>query len=678
MAEWTPSGLLARGWRSVRAAGPRRLLFTGALLLAAVLLARFSWHTPIIDDAERALYDFRSVVLAPTVEQDKRVLLIVYNDQTLINSRKRSPLDRGLLAKALRNLDRMGAKAIGIDILFDQPQDEDEDLIATLRAMKTPTMIAYAQQATNKLDIKWEQQRYLDELIARLKGSKVSPASIRLDDSYGVTRIWPKSEAELPPLLGRAMLSAAGDGRLTMPSYEGSIAFRRPVAVDRPVFTELQIDLFADPDLAAALAPQVTGRYVLIGGDIVDSDRVETPLSTFNDKQSVDKGGSQLVPPGIEIHATMIAQMLDAAKMRKPSAWFSWLEALTVIVAAALTGLLEMRSWKFIPLLLAQVALFGGLPFWLQSHHVDTFLFPAVGPLLGWIIAFVAMVSAARASGAVQRRFAHSALGKYLPKNIAQEIIDKPELLALHGEKKEIYVLFSDLENFTKMSHALEPETVARVLNAYLDALSEVVLAHGGVIDKFVGDAVVAFWGAPIALPDDGERAARAGYAIWQAGEDFRKNADPALPPIGRTRVGLHFGGAVVGNFGGKTRIQYTALGDSMNTASRLESANKELDTDCLASREFVERSALDWWRPMGRVILRGRSKPVDVFEAAPAFPDADRRALERAMELLGSDRDAAIALVAGVAERNPADIALKNLLRRSTELNEDGAYVLG
>jgi adenylate cyclase len=373
----------------------------------------------------------------------------------------------------------------------------------------------------------------------------------------------------------------------------------------------------------------------------------------------------------------MLSQMLDGARLPHPSSGFLWLQVVLVVLAAALTGLIEMRSWKFIPLLALQAVLFVGLPFWLQARGVDTFQFPAVGPVLGWIIAFAAIVAAARATGAVQRRFAHSALGKYLPRGIAQEIIDRPELLSLHGEKKEIFVLFSDLEGFTKLSHALEPEMVATLLNRYLDTLSEIVLEHGGVIDKFVGDAVVAFWGAPIGLPDDGERAALAGYAIWQAGEAFRRSAEDGLPPIGRTRVGLHFGDAVVGNFGGKTRIQYTALGDSMNTAARLEAANKELGTRVLASREFVERSSLDWWRPMGRVVLRGRRRPVDVFEAAPDFPDADRRALIEALDLLNNDKAAAIERLKELANRNPADIAVKNLLGRSSQLNEEGAYVL-
>jgi adenylate cyclase len=303
---------------------------------------------------------------------------------------------------------------------------------------------------------------------------------------------------------------------------------------------------------------------------------------------------------------------------------------------------------------------------------------PAAGLLLGWLLAFLAVSSAARASGAVERRFAQGALGKYLPADIAREIIDHPEKLSLSGTKENLYILFSDLEGFTQLSHQLAPEMVAILLNDYLDRLSQVVLDHGGVIDKYVGDAVVAFWGAPIARPGDAENAARCGYALWQAGEAFRRSAGPDLPRIGKTRVGLHYGEAVVGNFGGERRIQYTALGDAMNTAARLEGANKALGSSVMASREFAEASGLDWWRPMGRVVLRGRAKPVDIFEPAPDFPAADRDALAKAMALLESDREGAAAIVADVAARHGSDAALQNLLTRIRGSGEGSAYVLG
>ncbi|MFN7158217.1 MAG: adenylate/guanylate cyclase domain-containing protein, partial [Erythrobacter cryptus] len=126
---------------------------------------------------------------------------------------------------------------------------------------------------------------------------------------------------------------------------------------------------------------------------------------------------------------------------------------------------------------------FIGIPVALQLANVDTYGLPAAGWLLGWIIAYTAVNAAARAAGAVQRNFATSALGKYIPRDIAQAIIDRPELLSLGGEKRTIFVLFSDLEGFTKMSHAIPPEMVAKLLNRYLDLLSQVVLDHGGVID---------------------------------------------------------------------------------------------------------------------------------------------------------------------------------------------------
>ena len=661
------TGLFARGWRSVREAGSRRLALTALLLVAAVLLARFSWSVPVIDEAERSLYDLRSFTLAEQVEQDDRIALVVYTDQTLIAARKRSPLDRGLLAAALRNIDTMGAKAIGIDILFDQPQDEDDELIATLRAMETPVSVALAETETNEADITFEQQAYLEQFLARLEGSRAHPASIRLDNSFGVTRLWPSIEPGLPPVLGRAMLAAAGESAKTLPGYEGAIRYRRAADETRPVLTSLPIETFVDPAIAPALAPAIAGRYVLIGGDIVDYDRVETSLTAATGQ----------TPPGIHVHAEMIAQMLDGVHPPRPLSATLWLLAFLVVASAALTGLVELRSLRIYPLLAVQFALLVGVPFLVHAQGVDTYGWPAVGWLLGWVVAFAAVTSAARAAGAVQRRFAQGALGKYLPREMAQEIIDKPELLSLHGEKKEIFVLFSDLEGFTKMSHALEPEMVAKLLNRYLELLSQVVLDHGGVIDKFVGDAVVAFWGAPIARPDDGERAARAGYAIWQAGETFRNSVEPGLPPIGKTRVGLHWGEAVVGNFGGKSRIQYTALGDSMNTAARLESANKALDSGVMASREFAERAAIDWWRPMGRVVLRGRRRPVDLFEPAPDFPEADRALLEEAMALLKPDRAAAIAIIAELVRKHPDDLALVNLLDRSANLGDDLEFVL-
>ena len=676
MSEKRKSNFIIRGWRNVREAGTNRLALTGLVVLIALLLARYSWYLPVVGDAERALYDVRDFSLASQVEeQDDRILMVVYNDRTLMDLQKRSPLDRGVLSDALRNLDQMGAKAIGIDILFDQPQAEDAELIETLRSMQTPVSIAFVKTDTNADDITYEQQLYLEEFLGALEGGNSRAASVRLDNADGVTRNWPRIEEDEPLVLGRSMLEAAGEGDKILGGYEGAIRYRTPAFEETPIYTKVPIGTFAmadaPPELIKGLSGVVQGRYILVGGDLVDFDRVETSFTSLTGE----------TPPGLQVHATMIAQMLDGVSKGRPSEVVLWMLALLVVLMAILTGLLEWGSWRVYLLLGSQFIVILGVAFALQTRGVDTYGLPAFGWLVAWVVAFTAVTSAARASGAVQRNFAQGALGKYLPREMAREILENPNLLSLHGEKKHIYVLFSDLEGFTKMSHAVSPEMVAKLLNRYLELLSQVVLDHGGVIDKFVGDAVVAFWGAPIAKEDDATRAAKAGLAMWQAGEDFRVEVaamDPDLPKIGKTRVGLHYGEAVVGNFGGESRIQYTALGDSMNTAARLEAASKPLESSVMASREFAERSGLDWWRQMGRIVLRGRAQPVDLFEPVPDFPEDDRAELQRAMELIETDKPAALKIIESVAKRHPADTALQNLLRRSHDLNEGNAYVLG
>jgi adenylate cyclase len=663
--------MFRRAWRNILAAGPRRLLFTALALGLALIVARVAWQIPIIGEAEQAFYDFRAFYAASQkpVAQDPRILLVVYDDDTLIATRKRSPLDRAMLARALAEIDRMGARAIGVDILIDQPQDEDAQLIATLKAMKTPTFLAFAAEATNKANINYNQQQYLEQFLAQLKGSNVHPASVRMTtDNDGVRRAWDVPPANLPPPLASAMAKAAGESVTSFDRYNGAIRFRLAEDPERGVFQTLKIDLYADSTIAGALASQVAGRYILMGGDISDIDQIETPLTRF-ERDTI---------PGLEMHAHMLAQMLDHDQPRRWSGAALWAMAALVVVAAALTSMIETHWLRVLPFIGVQFALFVGLPFAVQAMGQDSYAMPAVGWIAGWVIAFSTAGSAARAVGAEQRRFAQSALGKYLPRDIAQQIIVRPELLALHGEKREIYALFSDLEGFTKLSHAIAPEMVATLLNRYLDMLSAVVLAHGGVIDKFVGDAVVAFWGAPIARPDDADNAARAAYAMWQAGEEFRHTVPDGVPPIGKTRVGLHFGEAIVGNFGGEGRIQYTALGDSMNTAARLESANKPLGGSVLASREAAERTSLDWWRPMGKVILRGRATPIEIFEPAPDFPAADRSRLEALLNLPQRQHKERLAGLEALVREHPGDTALAHLLVRETTCRNGEAYELG
>jgi len=660
--------------RLVRQIGWARTVLSMLIMALAVLLARGSWRVPLLIDAEHALFDARMVVAAPLVPQDDRIVMIPYTDETLINTGKRSPLDRTTLAKALKRLDTMGARAIGIDILIDQPQADDQVLIDALRGMQTQTYLAHASAEAASDKILYRQQEFLESFQKAIATPHVHPTSIVIQtDSDNVMRRWAAIIPGSPPRMPNALYPQARD----FVHYEGSIAYRRPAMKDQPVFAAIPIDTFANDDLFAVpeaaelFAQQVRGKFVLIGGNIEDIDIFQTPLSRVAVKTESRSTW------GMELFAHMVAQMLDNRLLRPLASWQLWGMALLVVVAGGATAGTSRRPLFSSVLIAGQLVILGSLPFVLARHNVETYGLPAFGWLIGWFLAFVIVSAAARALSSEQRRFAQGALGKYLPRDIAAEIMKDPDALQLHGEKREIFVVFSDLEGFTKLSHAIEPEMVAFLLNRYLDMLSEVVLSHGGTIDKFVGDAVVAFWGAPISRPDDGQRCVQAAIAMNRAGEEFRQNVPDGVPPIGMTRVGVHFGEAIVGNFGGEGRIQYTALGDSMNTAARLESANKQTGTGVLISGAAASRSGLDFFRPLGLVVLRGRASAIDIHEPVPDMPADERKAFSELAQRAISGDSAAIAEVSALAERNTSDTALAKFAFRLAHQEVGGHYVL-
>ena len=651
-----------------------RLAATAFIIFWAILFARFSWEAPIgvgpdghwhfppraaqprqtipiATDAERALFDLRQAFgeRRQKVDQDPRIILIPYTQDTLRATAKRSPLDRAILARALANIDAMGAKAIGIDILIDQPQPEDPQILAALKAMKTPVWLAYANRRYAPDEIEQWQQQFMDSWSRQLAGSQVRQTSVRFEaDNDNVLRRWPALPAGLPPFMPLALSGVPPSFH-----YQGSIDFRVPANHERPVFAKLPIDLFADPVTAPMMADQVRGRTVLIGGDLPDRDQFEIP-STRVDGPTMS---------GLEVHASMLAQLLDRRLPSPVGSVSLWVLAVLVVLCGAFTAMLDVRPWVVALAVLGQLIFFVGAPFIFEWSGIDTYGLPAFGWLGGWTLAYAATGAAVRAVGSEQRRYAQSALGKYLPRDIAAQILRDPAKLSLTGEKRALYTLFTDIEGFTVLSHRLPPDKVATILNAYLDGMCDIVLDQGGTIDKFVGDAVVAFWGAPIARDDDADRAVSALLAMNAFTQQFSARQSEDGAHLGRTRVGLHYGEAVVGNFGGEGRLSYTALGDAMNCAARLEGANKYLKTVALISDEAKSRTTLDIFRPMGRIILSGRATPIVVWEPAPdmdprlrarlgqlwdAYESGDRAALDEIEQIcLTCDKDAALSAFA-------------------------------
>ncbi|MGB5483365.1 CHASE2 domain-containing protein [Parasphingorhabdus sp.] len=653
-------------------AGAVRIAASLLLLSIIFLITLVSWSAPVFRDAEAILYDLRASLMMETIDQDDRIVILTYDEKTVFKSKQYSPLDWNILTRTLDDLQNMKPRAVALDFIYDQSTDADEQLLQAITELEIPVKIALisaagtSESAWHDPEVSQKAARIERQFHDRATTGNAESVDVSLQLDVGrVVRAWPAAN----PLGYRPLSHALADPPQEYDRAGYSITYRRPVyAQDNSVFLKISLDEFQNEFSKQQLKSIIAGKYVLIGLDVPGSDVFRTPISIITRGRMM---------AGVNVHANMLAQILDDNWLVLIPAWLVALLSLFIIAIASLTAFSEMPNSRLVPSLFIQLLLLIALPFLFQWMNYDTLNIPAFGWVACWILSYMVANSLAKSIGLDKRRFAQGALGKYLPDEVAKQILADPEKLKLKGEKREIFALFSDLQGFTKLSHAIPPETVAVLLNDYLQRLSEVVLEHGGTIDKFVGDAVVAFWGAPIARPGDAERAVDCAIAMWDCGEKFRKEAPGDVPPIGITRIGLHFGEAIVGNFGGDDRIQYTALGDAMNTAARLESANKQTGTGILISGDVLgQLQESRPFRQLGRVSLSGRSTPIAILQPVD---EADREIAEQSNRIYAefdSGKAGALDRLLALKDSRPGDLAIAKFCDRLKSIDPGGSYV--
>jgi adenylate cyclase len=219
----------------------------------------------------------------------------------------------------------------------------------------------------------------------------------------------------------------------------------------------------------------------------------------------------------------------------------------------------------------------------------------------------------------VEAEQARTQLSRYFSPNLAERLASDPTTVDLGGQRREITSLFSDIAGFTSLVETIEPAAIAPLLNDYLGDMTEIVFDHGGTVVKIIGDAMHVLFGAPVEQPDHAARAVRCALELDSKGQAFRARWAERGVALGETRLGLDSGPAIVGNFGGGRFFDYTAYGDTVNTAARLEAANKELGTRICVGHGVAEGVADFTGRPVGDLLLRGRSEPLRAFEPLPA-----------------------------------------------------------
>jgi adenylate cyclase len=398
------------------------------------------------------------------------------------------------------------------------------------------------------------------------------------------------------------------------------------------------------PEARAALAGKIVVWGVNVGGD---GDVVSSPVDPVYD--------------GPELQATILDNLLHGGERVRasPALNLAW-----TVGVAALVGLLTLAPHgRRLPHLLAFLALAAAVAVGFLVFRGGTALDLFV-PLVAGALTWGAGTAFTLLTEGRYNKWLESTFSRYLAPSVIDALKRDPQLLQLGGTKRELTVLFSDIAGFTTISEEIGATQVSQLLNHYLTPHCDAVFAHDGVVDKFIGDAVVAFYGDPIPQHDHALRGCRTALDV--------QAALPALEPVWRrmgltkfeVRVGLNSGVASVGNMGSQQRFNYTALGDTVNLASRLEGANKAFGTRILMG-EGTRSGAGDavLAKPLGRLVVVGKEEPVGVYELVAlrerATPEQVRHvaAFERAVAAAqAGDLAAARAALAEAAALVPGD----------------------
>lgn len=391
---------------------------------------------------------------------------------------------------------------------------------------------------------------------------------------------------------------------------------------------------------SARLAP---GSIVLIGGSAPE-------LGGLRAIQS------DALIPTVTIQARAVAQLLAGIIPLQPAFADAILAILTLIVCSLAIWAARVVG-PVLGILILGACLTALIGASMAAFVVFNWLLAPLMPAVAAIAAFVGgsvttYVEARRREARIRHRFE-----QHLAPQVVSMIVANPGLIKLRGEKREITALFTDVEDFTSMTERAEPEKLIQALDEYFEGLAGIVVRHGGMVDKIVGDAVHAMFNAPLDQPDHVMQAFMAAreIAFWSA--EFRARALPGEIGFGRTRIGLETGIAIVGDVGIRSKLDYTAHGIVVNSAARLEAANKLFGSTICLGPVIASRVPGDALRPLGEIQLRGFSSVVRVFEPWPdAAPDDWRRRYIDAIARVKTDPESATVLFKALADELPGD----------------------
>jgi adenylate cyclase len=676
-------GSMKRRFRSFFSIRPSSI----TIVLTLFVLVLFLMGVPILDILELKMYDLRFLSRGPVKGSSEVVLAVI--DEKSLEVEGRWPWPRSKLARLIENLSEEGAKVIGLDIGFFEPDENtnlkfidqfdqrlqtlkvadtqlqdfltesragaDNDLIFSRAIKKSRASVIlgyFFHMSQAGLDYQLDQKQ-MDVQLQRITNSKyplvVFQDKTLMDDPF-VSAYSPVGNLEI--LSG----AAAGSGYFNMfPDPDGVVRWMPLIIKCRgEIFSPLPIQAlwhYLDrPQLMVRVATygvegiKVGSRFIPTDENgqmlvnylgpartfrhypISDILARKTPPGSFKDKIVLvgatavgiyDLRNTPFSPvfPGVEIHANVISNILRGEFINKPK-WTRIYDGITILFLGSLIGFVVPRlspvKGMLFALMLFTLHILSS--YWLFSHQ--RIWASMVYPLLAGVLVYTCMTVYHYMTEERERKKIRGAFSYYVSSSVVNEMLKNPEKLKLGGDKRDLSVLFSDIRGFTTISEGLAPEELVHLLNEYLTVMTNVVFKYDGTLDKYMGDAVMAIYGAPLDQPDHPHRACRSALdmieELKRLNEKWIREGKRPLD-IG---IGINTGMMMVGNMGSEQRFDYTVMGDAVNLGSRLEGANKNYKTNILIS-EFTQERVKDAFvcMELDSVQVKGKLKPVRIFQ---------------------------------------------------------------
>jgi adenylate cyclase len=636
-------------------------LFTAAMIIA---LTQVPWfRLGVIQRLELSTIDYRFQHrgTVDSVHQTPHVVIVEISEDSRRSLPERFPWPRSYYAHLLRNLKAAGATAVGIDLLFsgaDSYSPANDTELANAIHETGIAVLAGKREADNDAYVTSSANEDFGNIFYPVNQS-IGLVNIR-NDVDGVYRTYNTmfvldsgSTEKAIPTLGFAVLNKAlGLSPMTVPkAHAGGFTYagreipgydaasflinyagpngtfphiRFHDVIDDESFTTLdekesgeEINTFSDPTFGYLHDGTFAGKIALVGVTVPEyKDLFPVPITRGAQRRDN-------LMYGVEIHANVIESVLRNSflSFESPLAEgiVTTLLVLLTFMATALFREVKTRHHLVVGFLgvLFALALIAGIlivaaMLFVKFNIVVSVVSAVLAVLGGHVVSMTHLLISERR----ERMLIKSMFSTYVNPSLVEELVAHPEKLVLGGRREELTVLFSDIEAFTARSERLAPEDLVSILNEYFSVMSALIFRNNGTLDKYEGDAIMAFWGAPIPQADHALRACRTAIEM-QEGLVSLNHEWTALgrSPL-RIRIGINTGDMVVGNMGAVGKFAYTVIGDSVNLASRLESANREYRTGIMVSHRTYElvKGAIHG-RELDRIAVRGRTEPVRVYE---------------------------------------------------------------